>query len=180
MTAQTENPQKDINKNQIPGFTKVNMHFGLIDKPQREEINWNGEKRRAYKGVEFLHSMKIDNLDLSLGGNVFNDDGYRYLEITERKRFNLNSTYKSEKIEGLSYGLNANFLFQTTGSAIVWDGLDRAYIPLNEEITISGKISFFKNRYQITNPTYVSKDELEVAMEVFITSVEMAHFDIVV
>ena len=29
-------------------------------------------------------------------------------------------------------------------------------------------------------PTYVSKDELEVAMEVFITSVEMAHFDIVV
>ena len=29
-------------------------------------------------------------------------------------------------------------------------------------------------------PTYVSKDELEVAMEVFITSVEMAHFDIVI
>jgi DNA-binding transcriptional MocR family regulator len=29
-------------------------------------------------------------------------------------------------------------------------------------------------------PTYVTKDELEVAMEVFITSVEMAHFDIVV
>ena len=132
--------QKDIEKSEIsnfiyPGFTKVNMHFGLIDKPQREELNWNGEKRRAYKGIEFLHSMKIDNLDLSLGGNVFNDDGYRYLEITERKRFNLNSTYKSKSIEGLSYGLNANFLFQTTGSAIVWDGLDRAYIPLNEEIT---------------------------------------------
>ena len=29
-------------------------------------------------------------------------------------------------------------------------------------------------------PTYVSKDELEVAMEVFVTSVEMAHLDIVV
>ena len=29
-------------------------------------------------------------------------------------------------------------------------------------------------------PTYVSKDELEVAMEVFVTSVEMAHFDIVI
>ena len=28
-------------------------------------------------------------------------------------------------------------------------------------------------------PTYVSKDELEVAMEVFVTSVEMAHLDIV-
>ena len=29
-------------------------------------------------------------------------------------------------------------------------------------------------------PTYVSKDELEVAMEVFVISVEMAHFDIVI
>ena len=127
--------QKDIDKNDSPGFTKVNMHFGLIDKPKREELNWNGEKRRAFKGIEFLQSMKINNLDLSLGGNFFKDDGYRYLEITDRKRFNLNSTYKSKKHEGLSYGLNANFLFQTTGSAIVWDGLDRAYIPLNEEIT---------------------------------------------
>jgi DNA-binding transcriptional MocR family regulator len=27
-------------------------------------------------------------------------------------------------------------------------------------------------------PTYVTKDELEVAMEVFITSIELAHFDI--
>jgi iron complex outermembrane receptor protein len=137
--------QKDIDKNSYPGFTKINMHFGLIDIPKRKRLHWSGipsnqggnlvYKRRAFKGVEFLQSMKIDNLDLSLGGNIFRDDGYRYLEITERKRFNLNSTYKSKKIEGLSYGLNANFLFQTTGSAIVWDGLDRAFIPLNEEIT---------------------------------------------
>ena len=127
--------QNNINKNKLPGYTKVNMHFGLIDKAERAELNWNGEKRRAFKGIEFLQSMKIDNLDLSLGGNIFSDDGYRYLEVTDRKRFNLNSTYKSKKSLGLSYGINANFLFQTTGSAIVWDGLDRAYIPLNEEIT---------------------------------------------
>ena len=127
--------QKDIDKNKLPGFTKVNMHFGLIDKAEREILNWNGEKRRAFKGIEFLQAMKFDNLDLSLGGNIFKDDGYRQDEITDRKRFNINSTYKSKKTEGLSYGLNANFLFQTTGSAIVWDGLDRAYIPLDNEIT---------------------------------------------
>jgi iron complex outermembrane receptor protein len=33
--------QKDIDKNKLPGYTKVNMHFGLIDKSQREELNWN-------------------------------------------------------------------------------------------------------------------------------------------
>jgi iron complex outermembrane receptor protein len=111
------------------------MHFGLIDKAERNELNWNGDKRRAFKGIEFLQSMKLDNLDLSIGGNIFKDDGFRQGEITDRKRFNLNSTYKSKKIEGLSYGLNANFLFQTTGSAIIWNGLDQAYIPLNNEIT---------------------------------------------
>ncbi len=127
--------QKDIDKNKYPGYTKVNMHFGLIDKPKREILNWNGEKRRAFKGIEFLQSMKLNNLDFSIGGNIFKDDGFRQGEITDRKRFNLNSAYKSKKIEGLSYGLNANFLFQTTGSAIIWNGLDQAYIPLNGEIT---------------------------------------------
>ena len=127
--------QKDIDKNILPGYTKVNMHFGLIDKPKREELNWNGDKRRAFKGIEFLQAMKLGQLDLSLGGNIFYDDGFRQGEVTDRKRFNLNSTYKSKKIEGLSYGVNANFLFQTTGSAIIWDGYDRAYIPLNNEIT---------------------------------------------
>jgi len=39
-----------------------------------------------------------------------------------------------------------------------YEGYVRKILPLNEEITISGKISFFKNKYQITNPTYVSKD----------------------
>ncbi len=39
-----------------------------------------------------------------------------------------------------------------------YEGYVRKILPLNEEITISGKISIFKNKYQITNPTYVSKD----------------------
>ena len=132
--------QVDIDKNKLPGYTKVNMHFGLIDFAKRRSLNWNGLERgelsrRAFKGIEFLQAMKIGQLDLSLGGNVFYDDGYRRGEITDRKRFNFNSSYKSKKIKGLLYGLNGNFLFQTAGSALVWDGFDRAYIPLNDEIT---------------------------------------------
>jgi len=127
--------QKDIDKNKLPGYTKINMHFGLIDKSKRNELNWNGEKRRAFKGIEFLQAMKFDNLDLSLGGNIFKDDGYRMGEILDRKRFNINSTYKSKKIEGLSFGINANILSQSSGSTIIWNGLDSAYIPLGESIT---------------------------------------------
>ena len=75
------------------------MHFGLIDIPQRKELHWYGVpsnqggelvyKRRTFRGIEFLQAMKLNNLDLSLGGNIFNDDGFRKGEVTDRKRFNI-------------------------------------------------------------------------------------------
>ncbi|MDC1279960.1 ATP-dependent DNA helicase RecG [Pelagibacteraceae bacterium] len=37
------------------------------------------------------------------------------------------------------------------------EGYIRKILPLNEEISISGKISFYKGRYQITNPTHISQ-----------------------
>ena len=39
-----------------------------------------------------------------------------------------------------------------------YEGYIRKILPLNEEVTISGKINFFNKKYQITNPSYVSKE----------------------
>ncbi|MDA8919275.1 ATP-dependent DNA helicase RecG [Candidatus Pelagibacter sp.] len=39
-----------------------------------------------------------------------------------------------------------------------YEGYIRKILPLNEEVTVSGKISAYKGSYQITNPTYVSQD----------------------
>jgi ATP-dependent DNA helicase RecG len=39
-----------------------------------------------------------------------------------------------------------------------YEGYIRKILPLNKEITISGKVGYFKNRYQITNPKYVSEN----------------------
>ncbi len=39
-----------------------------------------------------------------------------------------------------------------------YEGYIKKILPLNEEITISGKINRFKDKYQITNPTYLSRD----------------------
>ena len=35
----------------------------------------------------------------------------------------------------------------------------RKILPLNEWVVVSGKIGFYKNKYQITNPDYVTKIE---------------------
>ncbi len=44
------------------------------------------------------------------------------------------------------------------------EGYIRKILPLNKEVVISGKINFYKQQYQITNPTYVneinSKDKI--------------------
>ncbi len=39
-----------------------------------------------------------------------------------------------------------------------YEGYIKKILPLGKEITVSGKISHFRNKYQITNPKYVSED----------------------
>ncbi|MDC1091778.1 ATP-dependent DNA helicase RecG [Candidatus Pelagibacter sp.] len=39
-----------------------------------------------------------------------------------------------------------------------YEGYIRKILPLGKEITISGKIGFFRNKYQLTNPKYISED----------------------
>ncbi len=39
-----------------------------------------------------------------------------------------------------------------------YEGYIKKILPLNKEVTISGKVGQFRNRYQITNPKYVSED----------------------
>ncbi len=39
-----------------------------------------------------------------------------------------------------------------------YEGYIKKILPLNKEVTISGKINHFKNKYQITNPKYISED----------------------
>ena len=39
-----------------------------------------------------------------------------------------------------------------------YEGYIRKILPLNKEVTISGKVTFFRNKYQITNPKYISEN----------------------
>ena len=39
-----------------------------------------------------------------------------------------------------------------------YEGYVRKILPLGKEITVSGKIGYFKNKYQLTNPKYLSED----------------------
>ncbi len=39
-----------------------------------------------------------------------------------------------------------------------YDGYIKKILPIGKEITVSGKIKFFRNKYQLTNPSYIAED----------------------
>ena len=39
-----------------------------------------------------------------------------------------------------------------------YEGYVRKILPIDKEITVSGKIGFYRNKYQLTNPKYISED----------------------
>ena len=39
-----------------------------------------------------------------------------------------------------------------------YEGYVKKILPIGKEVTISGKIKFFRNKYQLTNPKYISED----------------------
>ncbi|MBL6662980.1 MAG: TonB-dependent receptor [Flavobacteriales bacterium] len=115
--------------------TKINFHNGKYANAKRKSLNWWGYNKRKVYGMDFLHKQKIGHLDLVLGGFFLEDQGYRYKEVTSRQRINFNTRYRNPKVEGLSYGINANFLFNETASALIWESYESAYIPLDSAVT---------------------------------------------
>ena len=39
-----------------------------------------------------------------------------------------------------------------------YEGYIKKILPINKTVTISGKVNYFRNNYQITNPKYVNSD----------------------
>lgn len=113
--------------------TKFSFFTGIYDHPvfkidnKEYDLKWWGDKVLRTTGFSFFHSQQVGNLDLVVGENVFDDQGYRAGEKEQRGRFNFNTRYRFKKAEGLSAGVNMNtmstvgvlfFLFQndTTGA----------------------------------------------------------------
>ncbi len=110
--------------------TKVAVSGGFYSKPKRESlINWWQGGNPSYAGLNFYHAEKIGNLDLVVGGNMFNDDGYRYSEYEQRYRFNANLRYRFKKIAGLAVGVNFNIMNSKGGLFTLWRNPDSAYYP---------------------------------------------------
>ncbi len=103
--------------------TEVTVFEGFYMKPRRKELVW-WDRNPIFDGGSFSHSRKIGNLDLSLGGNYFKDEGYRTLEHEHRIRGNLALRYRFEKVQGLSAGVSTSAMVSDHADFIFWQNAD--------------------------------------------------------
>lgn len=150
--------------------TTVSLFAATYDAPRNHSYKWWKGTSQTQSGVNFSHSEKIGQLDLVLGGHVFNDEGYRYLETEKRARFNMNLRYNFKKIQGLSVGVNTNMMETRGGLFFIWQNADSVYFPkdltiqkfTNQRFNIDPYINYYtkkggkyslRSRYYLTNNT---------------------------
>ncbi|MBI4930994.1 MAG: TonB-dependent receptor [Bacteroidetes bacterium] len=155
--------------------TSVSISSGFYDEPKRRELKWWDKDVSLaggplVKNLSFLNSQQINNLDLILGGNVYEDNGYRQLEKEQRMRFNFNSRYRFQKVKGLAAGINENFMVTNGGYFILWQSGDSAYYPQGGSVsnyhtirsTIDPFITYFTpkgHRHSLKTRYYLATNE---------------------
>lgn len=104
--------------------TKFNIYSGFYGNPERKELVWKRGSQPNFSGVQFSHSQRFGNFDLVLGMNGHTDDGYRKNDSRQRVGFNMNSRYRSKKVEGLNYGVNFNTAYRINEPFLIWGNTD--------------------------------------------------------
>lgn len=116
--------------------SKITLTSGIYSvPPKRYTKSWEGFNP-IILGASFIHSQRINNFDFVLGGNFLSDPGYigappddttgAYDKGTFDKnfRFNFGTRVRSIKVEGLTYGLNGNFMSSKNTQAYFWMDAD--------------------------------------------------------
>jgi outer membrane cobalamin receptor len=129
-------------------LTKITAFTGAYSTPKDKSQKWWNDYPYI-AGSNFLHLRKINNLDFVLGGNLYFEHGYfgapkpGPLVVdtitnfddsqmqTQRGRVNFTLRQRSNKYQGLNYGVSGNFMLQHSPMVLAWlddtSGFYRAY-----------------------------------------------------
>ena len=129
--------------------TRVNTYMGCYLDPANASYKWWGDdywsedkfkvtpmlrrnvlygiRNPIYCGTDFSHSRRIGNFDVSLGGDIYTNEGFRQDDYTQRIRIGGNVTYHNKKIKGMNYGFNGNLLYNNYSGFFIWESAEHAY-----------------------------------------------------
>ncbi|TSA27452.1 MAG: TonB-dependent receptor [Bacteroidetes bacterium] len=118
-------------------ITRLNTFLGIYNTPSRSYATpWSGLNPLIY-GISLSHLQKFDNFDLGVGANYFTDQGYiggtpevlpdsvfNKGESERRVKLYFNTRIRNKKIDGLTYGLNGNFMYSDNAQTFFWYNAD--------------------------------------------------------
>ncbi len=111
--------------------TKLIFSSGIYGDPKRTYAKPWGNVQPIFTGTQFFHSHMFGNFDLVVGGNVYADNGYRQGDNEQRARLNFNTRWRSKKVEGLTYGLNCNYMKWDGSKFFLWENGDTGIYKIN-------------------------------------------------
>jgi iron complex outermembrane receptor protein len=119
--------------------TEVITYTGIYGNADRASLNWWKQQKKSnpmYQGVTFSHAQKIGNLDLIMGGQLYNDEGYRDSVNEQRIRANVNLAYHFKTIPGLTIGLNSTIMAYSGRLFFLWKDADHAFEPRANSLSV--------------------------------------------
>jgi len=103
--------------------TEVTLFGGVYLEPESKEMVW-WDRNPFVAGASFSHLRKLGNLDLSVGGNYLNNEGYRTGDYQHHIRGNLGLRYRFKKLERLSVGVNISAMYFDKADFLLWQDAD--------------------------------------------------------
>lgn len=154
--------------------THITAFQGIYQNPKDKGKVWWGNQQPYFGGGSFLHSRKFGQFDLVTGGNINNDRSFHEGQYNLRGRINANTRYRFKKIDGLSAGLNVNYMYYQSGTYFIWaDDTTGAYRALGGLDSATTTVSEGKNTRMTIDPflTYFSKkgDQHDLKFRYFYT-----------
>lgn len=148
-------------------YTKLVANLGVYEQPTNKAYSyWWKEDHHTpmFGGLSIVHRRRFKNIDLCLNSNYRNDQSY--LQGNDKNSFRLGGKLRhiSQKIRGLSTGVNVNYFYEGGHTFFVWAGLDSSiYIPkeltpfINRTISVDPYVTYFdkkQNKHSIKARIY--------------------------
>ncbi|MBW6497963.1 MAG: TonB-dependent receptor [Bacteroidales bacterium] len=160
------------------GSTSFFAEAGIFDKPRQQNWVW-WDSPRILSNYSFSHLKKYGDTDFGAGAFFQSDPGYRKRNDETSGRMNLMVKHHNQKMEGLTYGLQANFLMNDKTDFVLWENAETGALVhdtstatrLNATILVLDPTISFKRsghfshdvrmRYQFLNNRFPSGNQID-------------------
>lgn len=138
----------------------IQMYQGVYGAPKREELKW-WDGLRGWTGLQFNHTFTRGNnkqYGWVIAGQGERNAGYNYDVPDHRTRLLAKFKYFNPRNPHWEYEMMATGLWSKTGDALLWNGYNEAYIPLDSLATHTTGVDFFidpKLTYHTENGAHV-------------------------